>query len=329
MSDKKPSLLNPVEATKYLFEEPKTLQYPFELKEPSPRYRGFHINDWDQCTGCSNCEEICPNQAIEMVEIPELESKPDEGITNERPQINYGRCCFCGLCVDICPAGSLNLSRDYLHIHFDKDTFTFIPKDEEKDRESFLPEDEYSVLKANINHRRENYEGFTQDLNYSLFERDRVTMPQVAPDERKLSFIEQVIGYSREEAKKEAGRCLECGLCEDACPANLNIVDYVGAIYDDDPKKSLEEVFEDNPIPAICGRVCMKHCEDACSLSIQGEPVAIRWLKRWTADEIEDYKTALEQEPGEDTGKEVGIIGAGPSGLSLAYFLRLDRKSVV
>ncbi|MFW6006324.1 MAG: 4Fe-4S binding protein, partial [Candidatus Bipolaricaulota bacterium] len=328
MSDKKPSLLNPVEATKYLFEEPKTLQYPFELKEPSTRYRGFHINDWDQCTGCSNCEEICPNQAIEMVEIPELESKPDEGITNERPQINYGRCCFCGLCVDICPAGSLSLSRDYLHIHFDKDTFTFIPKDEEKDRESFLPEDEYSVLKANLNHRRENYEGFAQDLDYSLFERDRVPMPQVAPDERKLSFIEQVIGYSREEAKKEAGRCLECGLCEDACPANLNIVDYVEAIHDDDPEKSLEEVFEDNPIPAICGRVCMKHCEDACSLSIQGEPVAIRWLKRWTADEIEDYKAALEQEPGEDTGKEVGIIGAGPSGLSLAYFLRLKGHRV-
>jgi len=328
MSDEKPSLLNPIEATKYLFEEPKTLQYPFELKDPAPRYRGFHLNDWDKCTGCGNCEDICPNQAIEMVEIPELESRPEEGMTNERPEINYGRCCFCGLCVDICPAGSLSLSRDYLHIHFDKDTFTFIPKDEERDRETFLAEEEYSVLKANLNHRKENYKGFTQDRDYSLFERERVPMPQVPPDERKLSFIEQVIGYSKEEAKREAERCLECGLCEEACPANLNIVDYVGAIYDEDPEKSLKEVFEDNPIPAICGRVCMKHCEDACSLSLQGEPVAIRWLKRWTADEIEDYKSALELEPAPDTGKDVGVIGAGPSGLSLAYFLRLKGHRV-
>ncbi len=328
MSDEKPSLLNPIEATKYLFEEPKTLQYPFEFKEPAPRYRGFHLNDWDKCTGCGNCEDICPNQAIEMVEIPELESRPEEGMTNERPEINYGRCCFCGLCVDICPAGSLSLSRDYLHIHFDKDTFTFIPKDEESDRETFLAEEEYSVLKANLNHRKKNYKGFTQELDYSLFERERVPMPQVPPDERKLSFIEQVIGYSEEEAKREAERCLECGLCEEACPANLNIVDYVGAIFDEDPEKSLKEVFEDNPIPAICGRVCMKHCEDACSLSLQGEPVAIRWLKRWTADEIEDYQSALELEPAPDTGKDVGVIGAGPSGLSLAYFLRLKGHGV-
>lgn len=328
MSDEKTNLLNPVDATKYLFQEPKTLKYPFELKEPAQRYRGFHLNDWDECTGCGDCEDICPNQAIEMEEVPDLEEKPEEGITNKRPRINYGRCCFCGLCVDICPSGSLSLSRDYLHIHFDKDTFSFLPKDERTNEESFKPEEEYSVLKANLNHRKESYEGFSQDLTYSLFHPERITMPQVAPDERKVSFIEQVIGYSREEAKQEAERCLECGLCEDACPASLNIVDYVGAIYDEDPERSLQKIYEDNPIPSICGRVCMKHCEDACSLGIQGEPVAIRWLKRWTADEIEDFKSALEPEPDKDTGKKVGIIGAGPSGLSLAYFLRLKGHRV-
>jgi len=154
-TNKKGSILSPFKAVNYLFKKPRTLRYPFERKEPAIRYRGFHLNDWEKCTGCGNCADICPNEAIEMVEIAELKSKPAEGINpvrdktqtasaisngvkNERPKLDYGRCCFCGLCVDICPAGSLRLSRDYFHIHFDTNTFTFIPQDEKTDKEHFL-----------------------------------------------------------------------------------------------------------------------------------------------------------------------------------------------
>ncbi len=323
------SFLSPFKAVKYLFKKPKTLCYPFELKEPAARYRGFHINDWDACTGCGNCADICPNQAIQMVKIAELKAKPQEGIKDERPQLDYGRCCFCGLCVDICPPGSLSLTRDYFHIHFNTDTFTFIPKDEKRDTESFVSADEYSVLKASLSHRKKDYRGFSPDIEYSLFEPERVDMPQISPPKRKLSFIEQVIGYSKDEAKREAGRCLECKLCEDACPANLKISEYIHAISEDMPEESLRKIFEDNPIPSICGRICMKHCEDACSLRIRGDALAIRWLKRYVADTIEDYRKTLELKPGKSTGKKIAVIGAGPSGLSLAYFLRLKGYDVV
>jgi len=324
----KSNSLNPFKAIKYLFEKPKTLRYPFEKKEPAARYRGFHLNDWDKCTGCGNCADICMNKAITMVEIPELESKPDEGIRNERPQLDYGRCCFCGLCVDICPPGSLSLSRDYFHIHFDTKTFTFIPKNEKIDEKTFLPEGEYSILKASLSHRKENYPGFSPEIRYALFEPEAVEMPEISIDERKVSFIEQVLGYSKEQAKQEAERCLECKLCEEACPANLKISEYIDAIYRDDPKESLQKIYEDNPIPSICGRICMAHCEDACSLSIRGESLAIRWLKRYAADQIKNFKEELEIKPGKPTGKKVGIIGAGPAGLSLAYFLRLKGHEV-
>ncbi len=324
----KRSFLSPFKATWYLFKRPKTLRYPFELKEPAKRYRGFHLNDWDKCTGCGNCADICPNEAITMVEIPEL--KPKAGEKNERPKLDYGRCCFCGLCVDICPPGCLRLSRDYFHIHFDTGTFVFFPHDEKTDKEKFLPPEKYSVLKASLSHRKEDYEGFASDLRYSLFETERVAMPEVAPEKRKLSFVEQVIGYSNEEAKREASRCLECKLCEDACPAHLKISDYIRAIYEDRPEESLKKIFEDNPIPSICGRICMKHCEDACSLSIRGEALAVRWLKRYVADKVKEYKDTLEIKPGQPTGKRVAVIGAGPSGLAVAYFLTLKgHKAVV
>ncbi|MEA1965529.1 MAG: FAD-dependent oxidoreductase [Candidatus Aerophobetes bacterium] len=322
----KHSLLGPFKAIKYLFKKPVTLRYPFELKEPSLRCRGFHLNDWDKCTGCGNCADICPNEAVTMVEIPEIEAKPGE--KNERPRIDYGRCCFCGLCVDICPPGSLRLSRDYFHIHFKTNTFNLLAKDEKIDKEHFLPADKYSVFKASLAHRKKDNEGFSSELKYSLFEPERLPIPQVKPEERRLSFVEQVLGYSKEEAKQEASRCLECKLCEEACPAHLKISDYIRAIYEDKPGESLKKIFEDNPIPSMCGRICMKHCEEACSLSMRGEAVAIRWLKRYVADSIEDYKKTLELKPAKDTRKKVAVIGGGPGGLSVAYFLRLKGHKV-
>ncbi len=320
------SVLKPFKAVKYLFVKPQTVRYPFELKEPALRYRGFHVNDWDQCTGCGNCADICPNQAIKMITVPELETV--NGQKNERPQIDYGRCCFCGLCIDICPPGSLKLTRDYFHIHFDPETFVFTPKDQEKEPEIYFTPEEYSVLKASLSHRKLDYDGFVSDLKYALFEPERVTMPMVAPDERKLSFIEHVIGYNKEEAQKEASRCLECKLCEEACPAHLKISDYIHAVYEDKPEESLKKIYEDNPIPSICGRVCMAYCERACSLSIRGEALSIRWLKRYVADTIKDFQKALELHPGTPSGKKVAVIGAGPAGLSVAYFLRLKGHEV-
>jgi len=320
------NILSPFKAVKYLFVKPKTTRYPFEQKEPAERYRGFHVNDWDKCTGCGNCADICPNQAIEMIEVPELESR--SGYKNERPRIDYGRCCFCGLCVDICPPASLKLTRDYFHIHFDPKTFVFTPKDQNAEPEKYFPAEEYSVLKASLSHRKKDHDGFSSDMDYALFDPERVTMPVVDPEKRKLSFIEHVIGYSKEEAQREASRCLECKLCEEACPAHLKISDYIKAIYLDKPEESLKKIYEDNPIPSICGRVCMAYCETACSLSIRGEPLSVRWLKRYVADTVKDFTTALELKPGKPTGKRIAVIGAGPGGLSVAYFLRLKGHDV-
>ena len=174
---KKAGFLSPFKAIKFLFKKPRTFLFPFQQREASRKYRGFHLNDWEKCTGCGNCADICPNQAITMVKIPEIEPKPGE--KNERPQIDYGRCCFCGLCVDICPPGSLRLSRDYIHIDHATDTFVYLPKDEKTDKKHFFSEGEYSIFKANLSHRKEKFEGFVSDLEYTLFEPQRVPKKEV------------------------------------------------------------------------------------------------------------------------------------------------------
>lgn len=322
----KPSMLSPFKAIRYLFKKPKTLRYPFEPKEPAERYRGLHLNDWEKCTGCGNCLDICPNEAITMVEIPDI--TPNAGEKNERPQIDYGRCCFCGLCVDVCPPGSLRLSKDYFHIHFDTKSFTLLARDQKSDSEHFLPSEKYSIFKASLTHRKVDYDGFSSDLKFALFDPERIPMSIVEPAERKKSFVEMVLGYSEEKAKSEASRCLDCKLCEDACPAHLKISEYVQAIAQGKYEESLRKVFEDNPIPGICGRICMKHCEDVCSIGIRGEALAIRWLKRFVADKAVSYRKVLKPEIPPDTGKKVAVIGAGASGLTVAYFSRLKGHQV-
>ncbi|RMD68867.1 MAG: 4Fe-4S dicluster domain-containing protein, partial [Gammaproteobacteria bacterium] len=111
---RKGSALRPLKTLSFLGKEAVTL--PLEPRPAAERYRGFHLNDWTKCIGCGTCASICDNLAIHMVHIPGLPEDPLKGVKPRRPAIDYGRCCWCALCVDICPTGSIALSREYIHI---------------------------------------------------------------------------------------------------------------------------------------------------------------------------------------------------------------------
>ncbi|HDQ13598.1 MAG TPA: hypothetical protein ENN41_02145, partial [Sediminispirochaeta sp.] len=85
------------------------------------------------------------------------------------------------------------------------------------------------------------------------------------------------------------------------------------------------QMYKNNPLPDICGRICTHKCETACSLGNRGEPVAIRWLKRYAMDSIdgEDYQALIDQKVVKPAGASIGIVGGGPAGLSAAYYLIL------
>ncbi|MCL2493510.1 MAG: FAD-dependent oxidoreductase [Clostridiales bacterium] len=109
--------------------------------------------------------------------------------------------------------------------------------------------------------------------------------------------------------------------CVQACPAHTDCQGYVGLAALHEPEESYWLIKEKIPIPASIGRICPHPCEDACRRGLMDEPVGIAWIKRFCGD----YALANVKKPpacAPDTGKSVGIIGAGPYGLSLAYFLR-------
>jgi heterodisulfide reductase subunit A-like polyferredoxin len=109
--------------------------------------------------------------------------------------------------------------------------------------------------------------------------------------------------------------------CRDACPAGQRAQGYIALISDGRYDDALRVIKEDNPFPAICGRVCNHACEDACSRALVDEPVNIHSLKRFVTDKV--YEAPRQPiEPAERIHpQQVAIIGAGPCGLTAAQDL--------
>jgi len=116
--------------------------------------------------------------------------------------------------------------------------------------------------------------------------------------------------------------------CVLACPAHTDCQGYVGLIANGEYEAANELIMETNPLPASIGRVCPHPCETDCRRGLIEEPVGIVNLKRFAADQafLNGTREIPECEP--DTGKKVAIVGAGPLGLSAAYFLRMKGHAV-
>jgi len=139
------------------------------------------------------------------------------------------------------------------------------------------------------------------------------------------------IKYFRDEYEEHikyktcrAGVCSELFIspCENACPASINVPGYLALISVGRYIDAYNLIRQENPFPAICGRICTHPCESKCRRAQLDEAIAIADLKRFVAD----YAFKHEQPFSKDivfpkNGKSVGIIGAGPSGLTCGYYL--------
>lgn len=107
--------------------------------------------------------------------------------------------------------------------------------------------------------------------------------------------------------------------CMEGCPAGVDAQGYIALSAMGQYRKAVDLIRETNPLPAVCGRVCVRKCEDECRRMDIDASVAINNIKRFVSDSPDAYATEPECLP--DTGKTVGIVGSGPAGLTAAWFL--------
>lgn len=120
------------------------------------------------------------------------------------------------------------------------------------------------------------------------------------------------------------------GPCKQTCPAGVDVQGYISLIEKELYHEAVALIKETNPLPAICGRVCVRPCELECRRNLLGEgaPVGIDYLKRFVADYDLESPGKYIPEIKPSTGKKIAVIGAGPGGLSVGYFLQIEGHQV-
>jgi NADH-quinone oxidoreductase subunit F len=135
------------------------------------------------------------------------------------------------------------------------------------------------------------------------------------------------------DRKCPAGVCRDLYIspCQNACPAGMNAPGYISLISEGRFTEALELALDTNPFPSVCGRICDHQCMFKCRRNQIDESVSIRSLKRFIGDYVENgIEYPKIKQPIVNMPFKVAIIGAGPAGLSCAYFLaRLGYKPTV
>lgn len=110
--------------------------------------------------------------------------------------------------------------------------------------------------------------------------------------------------------------------CSETCPGSIEIPTYMDYVREGDLDSAAKIILASNPIPSITGRICPHLCESQCNRSVYDESVSIRNVERVVGDYILDNAKDLLASPEKELKESVAIVGAGPAGISAAYFLR-------
>ena len=162
-------------------------------------------------------------------------------------------------------------------------------------------------------------------------------MPEQPADERRRNMKEVALGYTAEQARLEASRCLQCknAPCVAGCPVAIRIPEFLAAAAEGDFAGALGIIRETSLLPAVCGRVCPqeKQCQKNCTmgkaLKDVNKAVAIGRVERYCADlgRVSGSQPAPVVAP--PTGKRVAVVGSGPASITVAADVRRAGHEVV
>jgi NADPH-dependent glutamate synthase beta subunit-like oxidoreductase/NAD-dependent dihydropyrimidine dehydrogenase PreA subunit len=116
--------------------------------------------------------------------------------------------------------------------------------------------------------------------------------------------------------------------CKAECPAHIGIQGYIKLAAQGKYIEALELIKKENPFPAVCGRVCPRYCESACTRGDIDDPIAIDDIKKFIAEQDLKQEHRFVPKAKHSYGKKIAVVGAGPAGLSCAYYLAVDGYRV-
>jgi NADPH-dependent glutamate synthase beta subunit-like oxidoreductase len=263
------------------------------------------------CYDCNRCNAVCPTAFFDVfyprsliVDLTFL--TPEEALKNN----DIWKCLTCGLCSIYCP-----MTKEKTGVNF-----TQIIKD----------------LRALASEYKPLLEGL-QSCNH---ERVYSSLPKLMAEDKikftnKIGFLEGT--GLKTTSKGDIGYFMGCvpflsgtAPCVVGCPAGVDVQGYVSLISEGKFQEAIDLIRETNPLPFLCGRICTAQCALNCNRKHFDDPVAIRELKRFVCDWEAEHPNQSKIKPVPQYKEKVAIIGAGPGGLSTAYFLaRMGYKPTI
>jgi glutamate synthase (NADPH/NADH) small chain len=151
----------------------------------------------------------------------------------------------------------------------------------------------------------------------------RTKWPTRPVEERLRDWKEVYLPFPGEELKKQAARCMDCGIpfCHQGCPLGNIIPDWNDLVYREHWRDAIDRLHATNNFPEFTGRLCPAPCEGACVLGINDDPVTIKAVEVTIIERAVDEGWVIPEPPATRAGKKVAVVGSGPAGLAAAQQL--------
>jgi glutamate synthase (NADPH/NADH) small chain len=158
-----------------------------------------------------------------------------------------------------------------------------------------------------------------------FLEYDRQEQKYQLAGERIRHFREFTLPLDDNDLKKQAGRCMDCGIpfCHGptGCPVHNQIPDWNDLVWQNDWEEAANNLHSTNNFPEFTGRICPAPCEEACTLNLENQPVTIKTIEQAIADKAWEMGWVKPEPASITTGKRVAVIGSGPAGMAAAQQL--------
>jgi len=264
----------------------------------------FQVNH-QTCINCGICMDLCPVRCLDMTRpsgegelgLPEELLSPIPGPFAARSwmmlaPVQVSQCVGCQVCAQECPTNAITIESSVKELTFAKSgPVSYLPSDN-----GWQPLDAYT--RAFAEEPGEQPWGEGHDWH-------------VAERQATWQSWRTWLGERKEDLRAP---------CQAACPVGTNAGLYVSLVAQGRYDEAFKVASEPNPFPSICGRVCTAPCEDECRRGEFDLPIAIRDLKRFASDHAAQ-KVRKITPPKKWLAERIAIVGAGPTGLSAAYYL--------